>query len=93
MASYCLKTADGKKMYRVDFTTSAGVTTGQDVVVVNSCHVTGVDVTLPSGLVVTALDEPVDATQVLVDHVLGAVVPATLDEYKALAETLVGLDW
>jgi len=93
MSSYCLKTADGKKMYRVDFTTSAGVTTGRDVVTVNSCHVTGIDVTLPSGLVVTALDEPVDATQLLVDHVLGAVVPATLEEYKALAVTVLGLGW
>ena len=93
MASYCLKTADGKKMYRVEYTTSAGVTTGQDVVIVDSCHVTGIGVTLPSGIVVTALDDPVDATQVLVDHVLGVVVPATLAEYKALAETLVGLDW
>ena len=92
MQSYVLKTADGKKMYRIVYTETP-VDGAGDAFVVDSCHITGVGVTLPSGLVVTALDERVDPTQVLVDQILGRLVAGSLAEYKALAVTVLGLDW
>jgi hypothetical protein len=88
MASYFLKTPDGKRMYRVEYAEWDGHFS------VGSVHVTGGEgETLPDGGSAYGVDLPIMANQLIVELVLATVVPATIEEYRTLAESVLATSW
>lgn len=84
MANYFMRSADGTKMYRIEYE----VTTDPAGVAVGSIHFTGDAVTLPSGAVVSGIDGDVAEREVLVDVVTGAVTVSDVAAYRALAKSI-----
>lgn len=93
MSDYFLGTADGSRMYRIayDVQQAAG---GTQTFAVRSCHVTGVQVVLPSGSAIgDAFDVQITTEEVLVDLALGNVAAASVDAYRAAAKAVIDGQW
>lgn len=90
-SNYYLATADGTKVYRIDYT--ADDAKQPTLYGVRAVYVTGPNASLPTGRTGAALDLQVDVQNVLIDLVLGNVVPATLADYRAASTAVVAGMW
>lgn len=91
MLNYFMRSADGKRMYRIEYDMVAedGKPTTFNV---GTCHVTGSGVRLPSGLTVDGVDVFVDLCEVVVDIVTGAVQVSNAAAYRTLAKAVYAAD-
>lgn len=90
MADYFLKAPDGSRAYRVGYIV-VDQTGGYRV---TDAHADGVAAAAtPSGVPIDHLETKVEPSEVLVELVLGAVVPATAEDYKTVAKAMIDETW
>ena len=90
MATYYLKTAEGTRMYRLEYVADEGRISL--ALPVHACA-TGTAAILPNGDTITLLDQAVDVAQAFIDHILHGLVVGTVAEYRTLAKAMVDGKW
>lgn len=85
MANVFFATADGLKMYRLQWTQNGEPANNSANATIDGCHVTGADVLLPDGSRhLNALDVPVDVKNLLIDYLADVVNTSTKADYVTL---------
>lgn len=90
MADFYLKNADASRVYRLEYAV------GEDgAISVSACRAcaAGGSAWLPNKTRVSAADQPVDVSQVLIDYILAPLVPGTVEEYRACAKAMIDTFW
>jgi len=87
MPNYYLKTASDSYCYRVAYSVAA--TGSPPAITISGVYISGASVRLPDGTSGNFVDEQLDASLPLTDHVLGNVVTGTNADYAAAISAVV----